>query len=342
MAGLVSLWSAAMLVAGGAAMQTAGHPHGDVDSSCLLQLAVEGATRNASGAAEGFGDTTGASISTTVRPVAVVMFDHNYMKLFDCFLRYWARQVVDWEHTNKLDVVVYDKVAYNHAQGVIRTYPAGIVRNLQLHEVHPRGQRRMQRRAAFGGRSAWSSYAYMTYFWQAILEHLEMGEDVLHIDLDAIVVGDAWAPLESSDPAADVVAKWCDYGLLGQEYILYRSTPAMKEVVRHFASAWEEWLSGAMITKPPFPAEQKALGEYVSENGGCSQEKNNTLRMCKTHTGGTFAWDAVASLERGVAQHGHCEFPEECRARATHVSHGRPRLGVYCSAEEIHGPQHHG
>lgn len=287
------------------------------------------------------GATANSPNRTAPLPVVVVMFDHTYMKLFDCFLRYWAHQVVDPAHANKLDVVVYDQAAMVHAGDVIRTYPAGIVRKVQLRDVSPPAHRQL-RLAARRSRSAWSSMVYQSYFWEAIQERLDLGEDVLHMDLDAIVVGDAWAPLAGSNPGADMVAPPPQHSFgLGQQYILYRNTPATKEVVKHFSSVWKDWLSGTNGTlgrKPPMNEEGAALGAYISEYnpGGCRGE--GLLRVCKTHTGGTVSWDAPASLG-GLEQNGQCT-PEECRARGTHVCHGRRQLGAFCSHEETVGPRH--
>lgn len=269
--------------------------------------------------------------------VGLVMFDQNYMDLFDCFVRYYAN--TSHVPATTLDVVVYDDAAHQHAQAVLESYP-GVVRRLQLAKLPldtPKAASlvvRSRSRAA----KRWSSLTYQSFFWTVIQERLARGEDVLHMDLDAIPVGNAWAPVAGIDPSADIVAPLRQTWEPNQMYILYRSTSATRAVVDHFAGIWGRWrrMIPRGLTHPPrapnTPAEQQALARYLKEYNPGDCERAGDSMTCKLDTG-HLKW--VYVLPQVQHFHCHCEFPDECKRMNVAVCHSRQTIHQYCAAHEI-------
>jgi len=188
-----------------------------------------------------------------------------------------------------------------------------------------------------GTKTTFPSFAYEAHYWQVILERLQQGEHVLHMDLDAIPVGDPLAPIAKSDHQADILSPYSLKNQIDQQYVLYRSTHVVQSIISSFAVVWDNWLKSrqsCLLNAPlrlPMPEAQLALRNYIDKYNpeGC-------WKLCKTHTGEFFTRNLTQQntiLQFG--QPGQCSYPEN------DVCHGRHGLASYCTKEEFEEAERH-
>lgn len=296
----------------------------------------------------------GVLVNTTEdHKIILIMFDHHYLRLFDCFMRYFRNFSVQ----TPVDVVVYDQESELHVRG-FQDKHKGVVRRLQT--ILPPYQQFLSSGRSDGSTNITSSYSslfYQVHYWEVIQERLLKGEDVLHMDLDAIPVGDAWGPVAASDPNADIVAPEAysyEHGpILGQQYVLYRSTKVVLKLIKHFASIWKQWFDKANASvleeieatncrsqcrtglgKPE--AEQLALTHYLAKYNpsGNTWENCITLGACKVGDGEIIKVDGNLT---SVVQNGICDYPHGCKREGYEVCHSRHIINHFCTADEIVG-----
>lgn len=137
------------------------------------------------------------------RPMVVmVMFDHRYQHIWDCWMDHWML----FPSKHGLEVVVYDEVAERHVLDWKKTHPSikfalhtaisddnGRMFHLLLNET---GSRESASIGAAKAHRRWDSAVYESNFWRQIKARLTEGKDVLHMDVDAIPVGNLWTPIE--------------------------------------------------------------------------------------------------------------------------------------------------
>lgn len=258
--------------------------------------------------------------------VVLVMFDRTYEDLFQCFIRYFDK---NFTRQIPLDVVVYDEESERYMLDFMDEHP-GVVRELEAKTKHKECPLQLANNAT---NAAWSSKIYQAFYWSVILERLRRSEDVLHMDLDAIAVGDPLAPISNSNPNADITGPF-HANSIDQQYVLYRSTSVVQSLILNFADVWDNWLKTDMNNcSNPLPAEQIAISKYLTKyNPGGWYKPSGGCTLCKIHTGETILLsnEPISS----VGQEGMCKYPDECKQQGFQVIHGRNHILHYCSNKE--------
>lgn len=298
--------------------------------------------------------------------VTLVMFDSNYQDLWRCWMDYWQKSGTK----QQLDVVVYDKIA----EAVVNSWQGdhpGVKMN--AHTVHSDYEKLVNKKKEFvvaseqfdrelflrdgmhlGSSTRWDSPVYEVNFWKQIKERLNDGKDVLHMDVDAIPVGNPWDPVDrmlGAVPDADIIVSGQSCTLCGIQYMFFRNTKAAHEVVDYHLKEWDDYFSRGEITPaelrtetqcPPAdprnhrPCEpQLAFGKY-QEKFGCDDSQLQRTRHadCKTHTHRKLRI-AVAS---GIGQNSKCSA-DECKQKGLSVDHGRSFLNFYCPNYDMNKAQ---
>lgn len=250
--------------------------------------------------------------------VTVVMFDHRYLNLFDC----WAQHFSNHSSIKNLDVGVFDQEAYDHAVQWKQDHP-GVVRSVQ--HITSDTTHGMELFRSDGGMK-WPAMRYQAHYWQIISERLDKGEHVLHMDLDAIATGDPWAAVPDMASAADITSP--QHGR-DAEFVLFKNTEATREVVHAMSEQWQIWLKSTDIrlegrgrVKGAPEPDQMALRKYFREQGCAEEKKADKIETCQTHTGKPLHLGST----HGISQAKVCVDGQP----GCFVVHGRHVIGQMC------------
>lgn len=270
------------------------------------------------------------------------MFDGSYGNLFDCWIEWFQNSSLH----HPLEIVVYDREAEAHVVAWMDRHPDLPVR---LHPMtffdHPSRGQPVTVPASFpleprnlraNTDARWPSNIYKLNYWPLVRERLREGKDVLHLDLDAIATGDAWAPLKALDFEADVDLA-CPGGSPphNAQYMFLRSTPVVLDLVDYMIKEWKQYKG--LVRK--MSVEQDQLKEYLFRHGFTELEKTRGVDVepgharvfeCRTHTGAVLR---SAQLLTGVKQ--NAKTPDECREEGISIAHGRHFVRAFCPGHNL-------
>lgn len=274
-----------------------------------------------------------ATPSAHAAGVTLTIFDGHYAQLFPC----WIDLLRKSGSTRAVDVVTLDQSASDFVANWTLHHPSEASAMLRTVEHRwnsvspvsaPQGKRLLlaQSRSQLWSTShhrhqRWPSNHYQRVIWSVIQARLLSGEDVLHLDLDALPIKDPWELLSGAGAdemvaTADIVsAGGTPAGqILDPGVMLLRSRPETLKAVNTIVDLWDR---GLQPSKRHDFSDMHMLNAYVARQG-CQWSQ---LQEGRVH--GKCGQLQALVIAKGIQRGSHCGDLEECRRRELYVLHGR-------------------
>lgn len=216
--------------------------------------------------------------------VTMVLLDQRYLDFFPCWIDLFLRHSSNWN----LHVVALDA---NATKGIMAwaeehpDVPLQVSTAFPNEVTEPTSARLLAEWSSFES-SSWPSEHYQEEIWNSLLQRMEEGyKEVLHADLDVWFRSDPWKWFDSDGTRGldivasidglmhcypeDVCKTWhSHFGVINIGFTLFRNTPAIRKVLAHLHSLWEE---GRVPSDQHDKSDQFMLNRHLASLG-CTWE----------------------------------------------------------------------